>query len=93
VIKVKMMDGNNEKEWKKEKGTGLGQDDGVGGKFSTPTFGKRMDHPHEKGEYYRQNHPDRTNLRILNFADNKDLHGGELSDSLISVPGHRWDST
>ncbi|SAM02034.1 hypothetical protein [Absidia glauca] len=40
----------------------------------------------EKGEFYRQNHPDRTNLRILNFADNKDLHGGELSESLSSVP-------
>jgi hypothetical protein len=38
------------------------------------------------GECYRQNHPDRTNLRILNFADNKDLHGGELSESLTSVP-------
>jgi hypothetical protein len=39
-----------------------------------------------QGECYRQNHPDRTNLRILNFADNKDLHGGGLSESLTSVP-------
>jgi hypothetical protein len=38
------------------------------------------------GECYRQNHLDRTNLRILNFADNKDLHGGGLSESLTSVP-------
>jgi hypothetical protein len=40
----------------------------------------------KKGKCYRQNHPDRTNLRILNFADNKDLHGGELSESLTSTP-------
>jgi hypothetical protein len=40
----------------------------------------------KKGECYRQNHPDRNNLRILNFADNKDLHGGGLSESLTSVP-------
>jgi hypothetical protein len=40
-----------------------------------------------EGECYRQNHPDRTNLRILKFADNRDLHGGELSESLTSVPG------
>jgi hypothetical protein len=39
------------------------------------------------GESYRQNHPDRTNLLILNFAaDNKDLYGGGLSESLTSVP-------
>jgi hypothetical protein len=38
-----------------------------------------------EGECYKQNHPDRTNLRILNFADNKDLHGGGLSESLTSV--------
>jgi hypothetical protein len=37
-------------------------------------------------EWYRQSQPDRTNLRILNFADNKDLHGGGLSESLTSVP-------
>jgi hypothetical protein len=37
-------------------------------------------------ECYRQNHPDRTNLRILYFADNKDLHGGGLFESLTSVP-------
>jgi hypothetical protein len=42
--------------------------------------------PREKGECHIQNHPDRTNLRILNFADNKDLHGGGLSESLISAP-------
>jgi hypothetical protein len=29
-------------------------------------------------ECYRQNHPDRTNLRILNFAGNKDLAGNSL---------------
>ncbi|SAM05383.1 hypothetical protein [Absidia glauca] len=40
----------------------------------------------QNGECYRQNHPDRTNLRILDFADNKDLHGGGLSESLTSVP-------
>jgi hypothetical protein len=39
------------------------------------------------GECYRQNHPDRTNLRILNLADNKDLHGGEFSESLTLVLG------
>jgi hypothetical protein len=38
------------------------------------------------GECYGQNHPDRTNLRILNFADNNDLHGGGLSGSLTSIP-------
>jgi hypothetical protein len=38
------------------------------------------------GECYRQNHPDRTNLRILSFADNKDLHGRGFSESLTSVP-------
>jgi hypothetical protein len=38
------------------------------------------------GECYRQNHPDRTNLRILNFADKKDLDDEELSKSLTSVP-------
>jgi hypothetical protein len=42
--------------------------------------------PYGQGECYRQNHPDRTNLRTLNFADNKDLHGGKLSESLTSVP-------
>jgi hypothetical protein len=39
-----------------------------------------------RGECHKQNHPDRTNLRILNFVDNKDLHGGGLSESLTSVP-------
>jgi hypothetical protein len=39
-----------------------------------------------KWECYRQNLPDRTSLHILNFADNKDLHGGGLSESLTSVP-------
>jgi hypothetical protein len=38
------------------------------------------------GGCYRQNHPDRTNLRILNSADNKDLDGRGLSESLTSVP-------
>jgi hypothetical protein len=38
------------------------------------------------GECYRQNHPERTSLRILNFTDNKDLHGGGLSKPLTSVP-------
>jgi hypothetical protein len=38
------------------------------------------------GKCYRQNHRYRTNLHILNFADNKDLHGGGLSESLTSVP-------
>jgi hypothetical protein len=33
----------------------------------------------ENRECYRENHPDKTNLRILNFADNKDLHGGGLN--------------
>jgi hypothetical protein len=46
------------------------------GKFSTQG----------KGKCYRQNNPDRTSLRILDFADNKDLHGGGLSEPLISVP-------
>jgi hypothetical protein len=32
----------------------------------------------------QQKHPDRTNLRILKFVDNKNLHG--LSESLTSVP-------
>jgi hypothetical protein len=36
--------------------------------------------------WYRQNYPDRSNLRILTFADNKDLHGGGFSESLASVP-------
>jgi hypothetical protein len=40
----------------------------------------------QSGECYRQNHLDRTNLRILNFADSKDLYGGEHSESLTSVP-------
>jgi hypothetical protein len=39
-----------------------------------------------KGECYRQNHRDRTNLRMLNFADNKDLNG-VLSESLAQAPG------
>jgi hypothetical protein len=38
------------------------------------------------GECYRQSHPDRTNLRILVFADNKDLQCGVLYESLTSVP-------
>jgi hypothetical protein len=38
------------------------------------------------GACYRQGHPDRTKPRILNFADNKGLHGGGLSGSLTSVP-------
>jgi hypothetical protein len=52
----------------------------------TPHFKKERTIPREKGECYRQNHPDKTNMGILNFADNKDLDGGELSESLTSVP-------
>jgi hypothetical protein len=55
--------------------------------FQTPSIKERMDHPPmKKGQCYRQNHLDSTNLRILNFADNKVLYGGELSKSLTSAP-------
>jgi hypothetical protein len=41
--------------------------------------------PMKKGNS-REDATDRTNLRILNFADNKDLHGGRLYESLTSAP-------
>jgi hypothetical protein len=38
------------------------------------------------GKHVGTESTDRSNPRILNFADNKDLHGGGLSETLTSVP-------
>jgi hypothetical protein len=49
-----------------------------------------IESPHEKRECYRQNHRDRTNLCMLNFAGNKDWYGGGLS-SPPAMPGTQFE--
>jgi hypothetical protein len=49
--------------------------------FQPPPFEDRTDLG--KAECYRQNRRDRTNLCMLNFSDNKDLHG-EICSGLKS---------
>ncbi|SAM00923.1 hypothetical protein [Absidia glauca] len=45
--------------------------------FQTPHL--RGQYPMKKGECYRQNHRDRTNLCMLSFEDNKDWHRNGLT--------------